>query len=128
MPLFPGSRVGIYEVIASIGRGGMGEVYRARDPKLQRDVAIKALPEALQHDPERLVRFEREARLLASLNHSNMPATHGLEEQGGTRFLVMELVEGQTLDEHLAEGPLQLDETLSVAAQVAAGAGGGRPA
>ncbi len=116
-----GRRVGPYEVIAPIGRGGMGEVYRARDPKLQRDVAIKALPEAFQHDPERLLRFEREARLLASLNHSNIAAIHGLEEQSGARFLVMELVEGQTLDERLAEGPLPLEEALAVAAQIAAG-------
>jgi Tol biopolymer transport system component len=121
MALSPGSRVGIYEVIAPIGRGGMGEVYRARDSKLQRDVAIKALPEEFQHDPDRLLRFEREARLLASLNHTNIAAIHGLEEQGGTRFLVMELVEGQTLDERIAEGPLPLDEALSVAAQIAAG-------
>ncbi len=121
MALAPGSRVGVYEVLASIGRGGMGEVYRARDPKLQREVAIKALPEEFQHDPERLLRFEREARLLASLNHTNIAAIHGLEEQGGTRFLVMELVEGQTLDERIADGPLPLEETLSVAAQIAAG-------
>jgi Tol biopolymer transport system component/tRNA A-37 threonylcarbamoyl transferase component Bud32 len=119
--LSPGSRVGIYEVIAPIGRGGMGEVYRARDPKLQRDVAIKALPEAFSQDRDRLLRFEREARLLASLNHSNIAAIHGLEEQDGSRFLVMELVEGQTLDERIAEGPLPLEETLAVAAQIAAG-------
>jgi eukaryotic-like serine/threonine-protein kinase len=121
MPLLPGSRVGIYEVIAPIGRGGMGEVYRARDPKLQRDVAIKALPVEFSQDRDRLSRFEREARLLASLNHSNIAAIHGLEEQDGSRFLVMELVEGQTLDERIAEGPLPVDEALAVGAQIAAG-------
>jgi serine/threonine protein kinase len=109
MALPNGSRIGSYEVIAPIGRGGMGEVYRARDLKLQRDVAIKALPDELRHDPERLVRFEREARLLASLNHSNIAAIHGLEEQGGARYLILELVEGPTLDERIAEGPLPLD-------------------
>lgn len=121
MALSPGSRVGSYEVIAPIGRGGMGEVYRARDPKLQRDVAIKALPQEFQQDRERLARFEREARLLASLNHTNIAAIYGLEEQGGSRFLIMELVDGQTLAERLAEGALPVDEALSVAAQIAAG-------
>ena len=86
MALSPGSRVGAYEVIAPIGRGGMGEVYRARDLKLQRDVAIKALPQEFQQDRERLARFEREARLLASLNHTNIAAIYGLEEQGARDF------------------------------------------
>jgi Tol biopolymer transport system component len=99
----------------------MGEVYRARDSRLQRDVAIKALPKEFELDKDRLARFEREARMLASLNHSNIAAIHGLEEQGGTRYLVMELVEGQTLDERIAEGPLPVDEALAVAAQIAAG-------
>jgi Tol biopolymer transport system component len=121
MALGPGSRVGTYEVIAAIGRGGMGEVYRARDLRLHREVAIKALPLEFQQDRERLVRFEREARLLASINHSNIAAVHGLEEQGGARYLVMELVEGETLAERLGAGALPLDETLSVAAQIAAG-------
>jgi len=121
MALAPGSRVGTYEVIAPIGRGGMGEVYRARDLRLQREVAIKALPQEFQQDRERLARFEREARLLASLNHSNIAAIHGLEDQGGARFLVMELVEGETLAERLAAGALPLDESLSVAGQIAAG-------
>ncbi|HEY3202101.1 MAG TPA: protein kinase, partial [Thermoanaerobaculia bacterium] len=120
MALGPGSRVGTYEVIAAIGRGGMGEVYRARDLRLHREVAIKALPLEFQQDRERLVRFEREARLLASINHSNIAAVHGLEEQGGARYLVMELVEGETLAERLGAGALPLDETLSVAAQIAA--------
>lgn len=121
MPLSPGTRVGTYEVIAPIGRGGMGEVYRARDTKLQREVALKTLPKEFEQDRDRLARFEREARMLASLNHSNIAAIHGLEEQDGARFLVMELVEGQTLDERIAEGPLPVDEALAVAAQIAAG-------
>ena len=121
MPLAPGSRVGVYEVIAPIGRGGMGEVYRARDLRLQREVAIKALPEEFQLDRERLARFEREARLLAALNHSNVAAIHGLEEQDGARFLVMELVDGETLAERLAAGPLPVDEALDVCAQIACG-------
>jgi eukaryotic-like serine/threonine-protein kinase len=119
MALAPGSRVGAYEVIAPLGRGGMGEVYRARDPKLHRDVAIKALPELFVQDRDRLARFEREARMLASLNHPNIAAIYGLEDQGGSKFLVLELVEGQTLAERLAEGPLPVDEALSVASQIA---------
>ena len=120
MPLSPGSRIGIYEVIAPIGRGGMGEVYRARDPKLQRDVAIKALPKEFEQDRDRLARFEREARLLASLNHTNIAAIYGLEDHGGARFLILELVDGQTLDERLAEGPLPPEETVTIAIQIAA--------
>src|SRR6476659_3949221 len=104
MALTPGSRVGSYEVIAPIGRGGMGEVYRARDVRLQREVAIKALPEEFQEDRERLARFEREARMLAALNHTNVAGIHGLEEQNGARFLIMELVEGETLSDRLAAG------------------------
>jgi Tol biopolymer transport system component len=121
MPLAPGSRVGVYQVIAPIGRGGMGEVYRARDLRLQREVALKALPEEFQRDSERLARFEREARMLAALNHSNVAAIHGLEEQDGARFLVLELVEGETLAERLASGPMAIDEALAVAVQIAAG-------
>jgi Tol biopolymer transport system component/tRNA A-37 threonylcarbamoyl transferase component Bud32 len=119
MALSPGSRVGTYEVIAPIGRGGMGEVYRARDLKLHREVAIKALPELFLQDRDRLARFEREARMLASLNHPNIAAIYGLEDQGGTKFLVLELVEGQTLAERLAAGPLPVDEALSVGSQIA---------
>ena len=99
----------------------MGEVYRARDSKLHRDVAIKALPDAVSQDPERLPRFEREARLLAALNHPNIAAIYGLEDQDGARLLVLELVEGPTLAERLAAGPLPVDEALSVAAGIAAG-------
>src|SRR5689334_4176970 len=97
MPLEPGIRLGPYEVVSAIGAGGMGEVYRARDSRLGRDVAIKVLPESFANDPDRLARFEREAQLLASLNHPNIAIVHGLEESGGIRALVMELVEGPTL-------------------------------
>jgi eukaryotic-like serine/threonine-protein kinase len=121
MPLEAGSLVGAYEVIAPIGRGGMGEVYRARDTKLHRDVAIKVIPDAFSQDPDRLLRFQREARLLAALNHPNIAAIYGLEEGGTSQLLVMELVEGQTLAEKLADGALSIEEALAVAAQVAAG-------
>ena len=92
MALTPGTRLGPYEVVALIGRGGMGEVYRARDTKLGRDVALKILPDAFMHDPERLARFQREAQVLASLNHPNIAAIYGLEEADGIRALVLELV------------------------------------
>jgi serine/threonine protein kinase/Tol biopolymer transport system component len=121
MSLAPGARVGSYEVLAPIGRGGMGEVYRARDSRLHRDVALKALPDAFSEDPERLLRFEREARLLAALNHPNIAAIYGLEDQTGARLLVMELVEGPTLAEKLASGPLPIEEALSVGAGIASG-------
>ena len=97
LTLTPGIRLGVYEVIAGIGEGGMGQVFRARDTKLDRDVAIKALPEAFAHDADRLARFQREAKTLASLNHPNIAAIHGLEKADGFRTLVMELVEGPTL-------------------------------
>jgi eukaryotic-like serine/threonine-protein kinase len=93
MPLGPGARLGPYEIVSAIGAGGMGEVYRARDTRLQRDVAIKVLPDAFAADPDRLARFEREAQLLASLNHPHIAAIYGLEE----RALILELVEGETL-------------------------------
>ncbi len=119
MPLEPGSRLGPYEVIAKIGEGGMGEVYRARDSKLDRDVALKVLPEAFTADPDRLARFEREAKVLASLNHPNIGGIHGLEESGDTRALVLELVEGPTLADRLAQGPIPVDEVLPIASQIA---------
>ncbi|PYT11623.1 MAG: hypothetical protein DMF51_15150 [Acidobacteria bacterium] len=97
--LSAGTRLGPYEILAAIGAGGMGEVYRARDTQLGRDVAIKIVSEALAADPEHRARFEREARLLASVDHPNVAAIHGIEEQHGLRFLVLELVEGTTLDE-----------------------------
>src|SRR5258708_17331540 len=114
MPLFVGNRLGSYEILAPIGAGGMGEVYKARDIKLDREVAIKVLPSALARDPERLARFEREAKVLASLNHPNIAQIYGIEESEVGRALVMELVPGQTL-----KGPLPLDEALRIAGQVA---------
>ncbi len=120
MPLESGTKLGAYEILAPIGAGGMGEVYRARDPKLERDVAIKILPSEVVTDAERLARFRREAQVLASLNHPNIAAIHGLEEQDGIPFLVLELVEGEDLAERLRRGPLSVDEVLEVALQVAA--------
>src|SRR5260370_37855931 len=99
MPLPTGTRLELYEILAPIGAGGMGEVYRARDTKLGRDVAIKVLPDAFAHDTERMARFEREAQVLASLNHPNIAAIYGLEESGDVRALAMELVDGPTLAE-----------------------------
>src|SRR5688572_138834 len=126
MALAPGTRLGPYEVGARIGAGGMGEVYRAMDVNLGRDVAIKVLPSSFANDPDRLSRFAREARLLAALNHPNIATIHGLEEAGGVRALVMELVEGPTLAEKLAPGSrrpvkagLPLADALNIAAQIA---------
>ena len=119
MPLTPGTRIGAYDVAGPLGAGGMGEVYRARDTRLDRDVALKVLPAAFTADPDRLARFEREARVLASLNHPNIAQIHGLEETGGTRALVLELVVGPTLAERLEQGPIPLDEVLSIARQIA---------
>src|SRR5512140_909247 len=121
MSLATGIRLGAYEIVAPLGAGGMGEVYRARDTRLARDVAIKALPEEFAQHPERLARFEREARLLASLSHPNIAGIHGLEEVAGNRYLVLEFVEGETLAERLARGPLPPDEAIAVCRQVAAG-------
>ncbi len=121
MPLSPGTKLGQYEVVESVGAGGMGEVYRARDTKLGRDVAIKVLPEEFLQDKERQDRFEREARLLAQLNHTNIATLHGLEEQDGLQFLVMELVEGETLAERIAKGPIPIDEALPLFIQIAEG-------
>src|SRR6476469_2994621 len=104
MPLSAGTRLGQYEILSALGAGGMGEVYRARDTKLDRAVAIKILPDAFAADTERIARFQREARTLASLNHPNIAHLHGLEEWNGTAGLVMELVEGQTLAERMAKG------------------------
>ena len=104
--LAAGLRVGPYEIVAALGAGGMGEVYRARDTKLRRDVAIKVLPESFANDPDRLARFQREAQVLASLNHPNIGGIHGLEESGSVRALVMELVEGEDLSQRIARGPI----------------------
>ncbi len=119
MPLIPGARLGAYEVRAEISRGGMGEVYQARDTKLDRDVALKVLPDAFTSDPDRLARFEREAKVLASLNHPNIGHIYGLEEAEGTKALVLELVEGPTLADRIAEGPIRVDEALPIATQIA---------
>src|SRR6266542_2725065 len=123
MTCSPGTRFGPYEVTSVLGTGGMGEVYRARDARLNRDVALKVLPSALTVDGERLIRFKREAQVLASLNHPNIAALYGLEEgrpSGSERpveALVLELVEGPTLAERIAGGPLGLDEALAIAMQ-----------
>tara|TARA_B100000315_G_scaffold212551_1_gene209994 strand:+ start:105 stop:410 length:306 start_codon:yes stop_codon:yes gene_type:complete len=101
MTMNPGATIGPYEVLAKIGEGGMGEVYQARDTKLDRDVTLKVLPEAFTADPDRLARFEREAKVLASLNHPNVAAIHGFEDSGETKALVLELVEGPTLAERI---------------------------
>lgn len=114
-----GTKLAHYEITAHLGTGGMGEVYQATDTKLGRSVAVKFLPEAFSHDSERVARFEREARVLASLNHPNIAAIHGLEESGGRKFLVMELVAGETLAERIARGAIPLDESLAVAKEIA---------
>ncbi len=142
MSLPPGARLGPYEIGAPIGEGGMGEVYRARDTKLARDVALKLLPESFATDPDRLARFDREAKTLAALNHPNIAAIYGLEDyrRGGSsafaeatadrrslgggwsdppiKALVMELVEGPTLADRIAQGPISLDEALPIARQI----------
>ena len=114
-----GSRLGPYEIISTLGAGGMGEVYRANDTKLNRDVAIKVLLPAVANDPDRLARFSREAQVLASLNHPNIAAIYGLEDGSGVRALVMELVEGPTLADQIARGPIPLDGALAIARQIA---------
>jgi len=114
-----GDKISHYTVNARLGAGGMGEVYRATDSKLGRDVALKILPEAFAQDPQRMARFEREAQVLASLNHPNIAHIYGLEESGGVRALAMELVEGLTLAERIAAGPMALDEALPIAKQIA---------
>ena len=119
MALTPGTRLGVYEVTAPIGEGGMGQVYRATDTKLKRQVAIKVLPPSLAADADRLARFQREAEVLASLNHPNIAAIYGLEESGGVTALVMELVEGEDLSQRIARGAMPLDEALPIAKQIA---------
>ena len=119
MSLAAGSRIGHYEIVAPLGAGGMGEVYRARDSKLRREVAVKVLPAHLAGDRERLARFEREAHILASINHPNIAAIHGLVESESGPALVLELVEGLTLEDRLATGPLALDDALTCARQIA---------
>src|SRR5262245_6675084 len=117
--LVPGSRLGVYEVLAALGAGGMGEVYRAHDSSLGRQVALKVLPEGFAGDHDRLQRFDREARILASLNHPNIAAIHGLAKSDSGPVLVLELVEGLTLQDRLAAGPLSLEDALNVGLQIA---------
>jgi serine/threonine protein kinase len=119
MALNVGERLGSFEVLSSLGAGGMGEVYRARDTRLGREVAVKVLPEEFSRDAERLARFDREARVLASLSHPGIAALYGLEESGSVRYLVMELVAGETIAERLSRGPLSLAEATQVFRQVA---------
>ena len=121
MALEPGIRLGPYEILSPLGAGGMGEVYRARDTRLGREVALKVLPESVASDAERVTRFEREARRLASLNHPNIATLHAFEEQGGVGVLVMEVVEGPTLAERLKEGPLPVRDAVDYFRQVADG-------
>jgi len=119
--LIVGRRLAQYEIIGLLGKGGMGEVYRARDTRLGRDVAIKILPEDVARDPERLARFEREAKMLASLNHPNIAALYGLEEMDGRVFLVMELAEGEDLSQRLKTGPVPVDEAIKLGRQIGEG-------
>src|SRR6188474_1508531 len=119
MSISPGSRIGPYDVTAPLGEGGMGVVFRGRDSRLQRDVALKLLPDNFASDPDRLSRFQREAQVLASLNHANIAQIYGLEQVNGSTCIVMELVEGQTLAERLKSGPLSHDEVLDICRQIA---------
>jgi Tol biopolymer transport system component len=119
MSLAVGTRLDAYEIVAALGAGGMGEVYRAKDTKLGRDVALKILPASFTNDPERVARFRREAQVLASLNHPHIAQIHGLEEVNATQFLVLELVDGESLDKRIAHGPIPVDEALGIAKQIA---------
>src|SRR5688572_12953765 len=128
MPLSSGTQVGVYEVIELVGAGGMGEVYRALDTRLKRDVALKVLPASLAGEADRLLRFAREAEMLAALNHPNIAAIYGVEDAESSspteaghhvRALVMELVEGETLAEQITRGPIALTEALAIARQIA---------
>src|SRR5499426_3243299 len=120
MALTIGTQLGSHEITALLGKGGMGEVYRARDLKLKREVAIKILPEEFSRDADRVSRFQREAEVLASLNHPNIAAIHDLEEANGSCYLVLELVEGQTLADRLKRGPLPIDEGLTISIDICA--------
>src|SRR5580700_4558544 len=121
MPLSKGTQLGPYEIVGAIGAGGMGEVYRARDARLGRDVAVKVLPETFARDAEKLSRFQREAKMLASLNHPNIAAIYGFEDSGSVHALVMELVEGPTLADRIARGAIPVEEALPIAKQIAEG-------
>src|SRR5262245_27975772 len=119
MPLSPGTRIGEYEIASLLGAGGMGEVYRARDTRLKRDVALKILPPSVAQDRDRVARFEREAEVLAALNHPNIAHIHGVVDADDSLALVMELVEGEDLAARIARGPIPIDEALPIARQVA---------
>src|SRR3974390_756064 len=115
MPLTVGTQLGSHEITTLLGKGGMGEVYRARDLKLKREVAIKILPEEFARDTDRVSRFQREAEVLASLNHPNIAGIHDLAEANSTRSLVLELVEGETLADRIVRGPVPIEEALGIA-------------
>jgi len=119
LALTPGSRLGAYEIVAAIGAGGMGEVYRATDGNLKRSVAIKVLPASVAGDADRLVRFQREAEVLAALNHPNIAAIYGLEKTPDFTALVMELVEGEDLSQRISRGAIPIDEALLIAKEIA---------
>src|SRR5919204_4352604 len=119
MALVLGTRLGPYEIVSPLGAGGMGEVYRARDTKLNRDVALKVLPELFANDPDRLARFRREAQVLAALNHTNIGHIYGFEDSGRTLGLVLELVPGPTLADRISQGPIPVEETRVLARQIA---------
>ena len=119
MSLSSGTKLGSYEIVSPLGVGGMGEVYRARDTRLGREVALKVLPTAFASDPERMARFQREAQVLASLNHPRIGAIYGFEDSNGVRALVMELIEGPTLADRIARGPIPIDEALPLAREIA---------
>jgi serine/threonine protein kinase len=119
MPLNPGTQLGSYEIVGLIGAGGMGEVYRARDTRLGRDVALKTLPDSVTQDPERLARFRREAQLLAALNHQHIASIYGVEESDRHRFLVLELVDGETLASRIQRGALAINEAIAIAREIA---------
>ena len=119
MPLASGTHLGQYKILASLGAGGMGEVYRARDTRLGRDVALKTLPASVSADGERLARFGREAQVLAALNHPHIASIYGVEETDGQRFLVLELVEGETLAARIQRGALPIDEAIAIAREIA---------
>src|SRR5215475_1747254 len=119
MALTVGTQLGSHEITGLLGKGGMGEVYRARDLKLKREVAIKILPEEFSRDADRVNRFQREAEVLASLNHPNIAAIYDLQEVNDTRFLVLELVEGETLADRIRRGRVAIEEALKIAHQIA---------
>ena len=127
MSLPTGTRLGAYEILGPLGAGGMGEVYRAKDTKLSREVAIKVLPESLSKDPDALARFEREAQAVSSLNHPNVCTVHDIDEHDGRPFLVMEVLEGRTLREHMAGRPLPIDQLLDRAIEAIGAQLAGRP-